>query len=499
MTADIPYSVTGVEDRPLSQYTVEDIPALLAIIDDLRCIITELRAENAHLKARIAELESQVNQNSRNSSRPPSMDGFRRPQTPRTKGERPPGGQKGHKGSTLRPVQNPDEVIVHTVSTCPLCGLSLENVEPSAVDCRQVFDLPPLRFYVTEHRVERTWCPHCKCFHQAEFPPEVAQSVQYGTNLKTFLAYFSVYQLLPYERASEMVFDLFGHSLSPATVVAAVEECSRNLTEAEEHTRELLKTAHVLHVDETGMRVSGTRRWLHVACTDLLTCYGYHQKRGAQATDDMRILPTFRGTMIHDFWATYFKYPSSHAICNAHLMRELQGVTENYRHRWSEALRHLLIEIKRAVDGAKQGDESVLAPERLAAFEERYWKILDEGEDETKVSEVPETQGKRGRKKQSKAKNLLDRCRTYQQEILRFMKDFTIPFTNNQAERDLRMMKVKQKISGTFRSEEGAMNFCRVRGFISTVKKHGRPVLPDLKGVFEGTPFMPTAAHWCPE
>jgi transposase len=199
--------------------------------------------------------------------------------------------------------------------------------------------------------------------------------------------------------------------------------------------------------------------------------------------------------MIHDFWATYFKYPSSHAICNAHLMRELQGISENYRHRWSEALRHLLIEIKKAVDVAKQEDTVVLAPERLVDFEERYRKILDEGEEETKASGVPETQGKRGRKKQPRAKNLLDRCRTYQQEILRFMKDFTIPFTNNQAERDLRMMKVKQKISGTFRSEEGAMNFCRVRGFISTVKKHGRPVLPDLRGVFEGTPFMPTAAH----
>jgi transposase/uncharacterized coiled-coil protein SlyX len=502
VTADIPYPGTGVENRPLPQYTVEDIPVFLAIIDDLKRIITEqqhtiteLRDENAHLKARIAELEAQVNQNSRNSSRPPSTDGFRRPQTPRKKGERPPGGQKEHKGSTLHPVLNPDEIAVHTLSTCPRCGLSLENVEPSTVDCRQVFDLPPLRFYVTEHRVERKWCPRCKCFHQAEFPPEVTQPVQYGINLKTLLTYFCVYQLLPYERASEMVFDLFGHSLSPATVVAAVEECSRNLTEAEEHTRELLKDAQVLHVDETGMRVSGTRRWLHVACTDLLTCYGYHQKRGAQATDDMRILPAFRGTMIHDFWATYFKYPSSHAICNAHLMRELQGISENYRHRWSEALRHLLIEIKKAVDVAKQEDTVVLAPERLVDFEERYRKILDEGEEETKASGVPETQGKRGRKKQPRAKNLLDRCRTYQQEILRFMKDFTIPFTNNQAERDLRMMKVKQKISGTFRSEEGAMNFCRVRGFISTVKKHGRPVLPDLRGVFEGTPFMPTAAH----
>ena len=498
MTADIPSSGMGVEKRPLSQYTVADVPALLAVIDDLERLIAELRDENAHLKARIAEFEAQVNQNSRNSSRPPSMDGFRRPQTPRKKGERSPGGQKGHKGHTLKPVPNPDEVIVYRVSTCSQCGASLENVAPSAVDCRQVFDLPTLRFFVTEYRVEYKWCPHCKCFHRAEFPSEVTQPAQYGTNLKTLLVYFCVYQLLPYERASEMVFDLFGHSLSPATVVAAVEECSQNLTGVEEQIQNLLQDAQVLHVDETGMKVCGTRRWLHVACTDLLTCYGYHRKRGAQATDDMRILPAFRGTMIHDFWATYFKYSSSHAICNAHLMRELQGISENYKHRWSEALRRLLIEIKRAVDAAKQEDQGTLMPEKLAAFEERYRMILDEGEEEAKASGVPEKQGTRGRKKQSRAKNLLDRCRTYQQDILRFMKDFTIPFTNNQAERDLRMMKVKQKISGTFRSEEGAMNFCRVRGFISTVRKHGRPALPDLRGVFEGTPFMPMAAHRVP-
>ena len=321
--------------------------------------------------------------------------------------------------------------------------------------------------------------------------------MQYGITLKTFLVYFCIYQLLPYDRASEMVFDLFGHSLSQATVVAAVGECSQNLTGVEERIRELLQGAQILHVDETGMRVNGTRHWLHVAGTDLLTCYGYHRKRGAQATDAMGILPAFRGTMIHDFWAPYFGYSSDHAICNAHLLRELRGISENYRHQWSEALSNLLLDMKTAVDVAKQ-EGSVLTPERRAAFEERYRRILEAGEEEAKTPGVPEEPGKRGRKKQSKAKNLLDRCRNYQHQILAFMKDFTIPFTNNQAERDLRMMKLKQKISGTFRSEEGAVNFCRVRGFISTIKKHDRPVLSELRAVFEGTPFVPTAAHRMP-
>ena len=425
------------------------------------------------------------------------MDRFCRPKTPRKKGERPPGGQKGHEGHNLRPVPNPDVVIIHTPSTCSRCGASLEHVEPSAVEQRQVFDILHPRIIVTEHRAEHKRCPHCGCSHPTEFPAEVAHHVQYGSNLKALPVYFCIYQLLPYERASEMIFDLFGHSLSPATVVAVTGACSRNLTEVEGTTRNLLQDAQVLHVDETGMRVGDTRHWLHVASTDLLTSYGCHRKRGAQTTDAMGILPAFKGTMIHDFWAPYFRYTSDHAICNARLLRELQGISENDKHQWSEALGNLLIEITTAADIAKQEGRS-LTPEGLATFEGQYREILEAGEEETKISEIPEEQGKRGRKKQSKAKNLLDRCRKYQGEILAFAKDLPIPFTNNQAERDLRMMKLRQKISGVFRSEEGATYFCRVRGFISTIRKHDRPVLSELRRVFEGTPFMPTATHRMP-
>jgi len=350
---------------------------------------------------------------------------------------------------------------------------------------------------VTEHRAEHKRCPHCGCSHPTEFPAEVAHHVQYGSNLKALPVYFCIYQLLPYERASEMIFDLFGHSLSPATVVAVTGACSRNLTEVEGTTRNLLQDAQVLHVDETGMQVGDTRHWLHVVSTDLLTSYGCHRKRGAQTTDAMGILPAFKGTMIHDFWAPYFRYTSDHAICNARLLRELQGISENDKHQWSEALGNLLIEITTAADIAKQEGRS-LTPEGLATFEGQYREILEAGEEETKISEIPEEQGKRGRKKQSKAKNLLDRCHKYQREILAFAKDLPIPFTNNQAEGDLRMMKLRQKISGVFRSEEGATNFCTVRGFISTIKKHDRPVLSELRRVFEGTPFMPTATHRMP-
>ena len=425
------------------------------------------------------------------------MDGFKRPQTPREKGKRPPGGQKGHKGHTLQLDPNPDGVIVHTVSICSQCGESLENVEPFDKECRQIFDFLALCFFVLEHCAEHKRCPRCGCVNKAAFPADVAHPVQYGINLKTFLVYLCVYQLLPYERASEIVSDLFGHQVSPATVVAIVNECSQNLTGVEDDMRKLLQNAQILHVDETGMQVGGTRQWLHVASTDLLTCYGHHRNRGAKATDAMGILPAFQGTAVHDFWAPYFGYACSHAICNAHLLRELRGITENFGHHWSGTLGNLLIEIKAAVDAAKQEGRS-LTPEKIAAFEEQYLRILEAGKEELEASGFHEMQGKHGRKKQSKAKNLLDRCSKYQKEILAFMRDPSIPFTNNQAERDLRMMKLKQKISGTFRSEKGARNFCRVRGFISMIKKHGRQVFPELMRVFEGAPFIPTAIHRVP-
>ena len=405
--------------------------------------------------------------------------------------------RRGHKGHTLQQVPNPDAVIVHTVSTCSRCGTSLENVEPFDRECRQIFDFLAFSFFVLEHCAEHKRCPRCGCVNKAEFPADVKHHVQYGINLKTFLVYLCVYQLLPYERASEIVSDLSGHHVSPATVVSIVNECSQNLGGAEDDIRKLLQNAHILHVDETGMRVGGTRQWLHVASTDLLTCYGYHRNRGAKATEDMGILPEFQGTAVHDFWAPYFGYACSHATCNAHLLRELRGITENFGHHWSGALGNLLSEIKAAVDAAK-GEGRVLTPEKIAAFEEQYLRVLEAGKEELEASDLHEVPGKRGRKKQSKAKNLLDRCYKYQKEILAFMKDSSIPFTNNQAERNHRMMKLKQKISGTFRSEKGARNFCRIRGFISMIKKHGRQVLPELMRVFEGAPFIPTAVHRVP-
>jgi len=304
---------------------------------------------------------------------------------------------------------------------------------------------------------------------------------------------FCVYQLIPYDRIRETFSDIFGRSLSTGTLVNAVQESHRNLAGVEERIRELLKESEVLHVDETGMRVTGIRQWLHVASTDFLTWYGHHKKRGKRATDDMQILPRFKGTMVHDFWAPYFRYPSRHAICNAHLLRELNGISENYQHTWCAELHALLLEIKQDVDAARVHSCS-LGSSKIADFEQRYFRILESGLNEIPAVEIPDSLTKRGRKKQSKAKNLLDRCRNFPHEILAFMHNFSIPFTNNLAERDIRMAKLQQKISGSFRSEEGATAFCRIRGYLSTVKKNDKPVLNSLVGVFRGTPFIPLHA-----
>jgi transposase len=308
------------------------------------------------------------------------------------------------------------------------------------------------------------------------------------------MVYLCIYQLLPYDRISELFSDLFGRSLSTATVVKAVSDCHENLAGVEEQIKELLVEAEVLNVDETGMRVNGIRQWLHVASTEHLTWYGYHQKRGSQATEEMNILPRFGGTMVHDFWASYFKYPCQHALCNVHLLRELRGISENYGQVWSGHMDDLINEIKVAVDMAKKISKP-LNYRQIAGFELRYRQIIELGFLENPVHYSSEKVVKRGRKKQSKTKNLLDRCQKYEYEILSFMRDFSIPFSNNQAERDVRMVKLQQKISGTFRSVAGVSAFCRVRGYISTVKKNDRPVLASIMGIFVGNPFVPTAAH----
>ena len=473
---------------------LENDPEVLAFIKHSQTEKYELKEYCASLEARIAELERQINQNSKNSSRPPSTDGFKRVPKKRKKGKNPPGGQKGHKGNTMEFTKEPDFIEEHRASICEGCGASLDGVEPITVEKRQVNDIPPPEIYVTEHVGESVICPHCGQYHAAPFPAHVKSPLQYGPYIRALMVYLCIYQLIPYDRASEFFSDVYGRAPSKGTIIKTCSDCSEKLVDVEEKIKEHLLKKHVLHADETGMQVNGKREWVHTVSDEKLTFYAHHKKRGSVAIDEMGIIPQFSGVLVHDCWAPYFRYTCTHALCNAHLLRELEGISENFSQNWSVAMQNLLIEI---LEEIRETPENVisLSPERIRDYEERYDAILRMGDEENPISTIPEQKKKRGRPKKTKPQNLIARFRLYKENILRFIKDFRVPFTNNQAERDVRMVKVQQKISGTFRSTEGASNFCRIRGYISTVKKNAVPVLESIRGAFGGNPFTPTEVY----
>lgn len=455
--------------------------------------VEEQSVQIVALQEQVKALEAQLHQNSRNSNKPPSCDTFFRPKSQRPKSDKPSGGQKGHPGHTLKMVDNPDHIIPHRVFTCEECDHSLEETPATDYERRQVFDLPSVKIEVTEHQAEVKTCPYCGYVSKAAFPEEVREHVQYGPRLKATVAYLTNYQLLPLERQAQLFADLFDHSLSQATLINANQAAYNLLEPAEEEIKQQLIASPVLHCDETGLYVDGKRQWLHVVSTDKMTCYAAHHKRGQEATKEMGILPDFQGTAVHDFWKPYYQYECDHALCNAHHLRELTGIAEQDKKQWPQEMKDLLLGIKQTVDETKT-KATALNPVQIQSFEERYNQIIAKGLTE-EPSPTPEYKaGKRGRHKQSKAKNLLDRLREHHREVLAFMYDFRVPFDNNQAERDIRMTKVQQKISGTFRTTQGADIFCRLRGYISTVKKHGLSVIDALQGVFGGNPFIPTRA-----
>lgn len=386
-------------------------------------------------------------------------------------------------------VENPDHTIVHRVSTCEECGCSLQETQASDYERRQVFDLPTIKVEITEHQAEKKLCPHCGCCNKAAFPEDVQFPVQYGPRLKSIGIYLNQYQLLPYERTGELFADIFGHRLSQATLVNANNTCYELLKPVEEESKKQLVNSPVVHFDETGMYINGKREWLHVASTERLTCYAVHPKRGYEATKEMCILPEFQGIAVHDFWKPYFKYDCGHALCNAHHLRELTGVLEQDKQQWPQEMIDLLLEIKKTMEETKV-TANQLDPAQLKNFEERYSQIIENGLAERPLI-IQDQPGKRGRKKQSKAKNLLDRLNEHRLEVLAFMYDFSVPFDNNLAERDVRMTKVQQKISGSFRSFQGAKTFCRIRSYISTVKKNSISVIDAIQAALKGKPFIP--------
>jgi transposase len=448
------------------------------------------------LVAKVQELEARLNKDSHNSSKPPTSDGLRKPpkHSLRHKSGKKSGGQEGHKGRRLEPVAEPKRVVVHAVTCCSRCRASLEGVETETYEKRQVFDLPEkVGLEVTEHRAEIKGCPQCGKVNRGEFPAGVNQETQYGPRVRAQMVYFNTYQYVPLKRTTEIMEDLYGQPVSEGTIVAAVAEAARGVTPVVEQVKEyLIRTEEAVHFDETGMHVGGLK-WLHSASTALATFFAIHAKRGKAAMDEIGILTKRIGWCIHDYWKAYLQYQQAkHGLCGAHLLRELISLVENYLQGWAQAMINLLAEINQAVAAAKALGQQTLAPEQLAGFQKHYDQIVAEGLAVNPPPQRTEEQaGKRGPIKQTPAKNLLDRLRDHPDKVLAFMYDFKVPFDNNQAERDIRMAKLKEKISGCFRSDNGSSAFCQVRSYISTAHKNGQPILNAIYLALTGAPFIP--------
>ena len=463
-------------------------------IHALECQVQDLTTRLDASEQRVRQLEEQVAKDSRNSHKPPSSDGLAKPKPKslRPKSERPTGGQPGHPGHTLRMVEKPDRIVPHRVERCSGCGRSLAGQEPERVERRQVHDLPEPKLEVTEHQAEVKTCP-CGCVNRAAFPPEAVAPVQYGPRVKSVGVYLGEYQLLPFDRLTEIMRDLFAcESFSEGTLANFKADCSRRLEPVEAAIRDLATTAPVAGFDETGVRATGSLHWLHTVSTHFLTWYYAHKRRGCEAMDAAGILADYRGCAVHDFWKSYFDYDCDHALCNGHLLRELVFLWEEQTQKWAKEMIDHLLGIKEAVATACAAGLSALPPTDHDRFLQGYERIVQAGYAQNPVAQPPAGPKRRGRRKQSKARNLLDRFRDHPDNILAFMRNFAIPFDNNQSERDLRMMKLRQKISGTFRSFEALVNFCRIRGYVSTARKNGVNALDALRRVFLGAPFVPT-------
>jgi transposase len=465
--------------------------AVVDLVEKLLSHQAELVQQVQTLTVRVQELETRLNKDSHNSHQPPSSDGLAK--LPRRRSRRrhsgkASGGQPGHAGTTLVQVEQPDEVVAHAAAKCQQCGASLETAPVVERERRQVFDLPPIRPVVIEHQVLHQCCPQCQQLTAGAFPPDVTQPVQYGPEVKALAVYLHEYQHLPLERSQEFFDDVIHLPLSEGTLAHARATCAERLEPVETAIKEAVTGAAVVNYDETGTRIEGKTRWLHVAGTPDWTYYAVHAKRGPAAMDAIGILPAFRGTAVHDAWGGYFTYTCSHGLCNVHLLRDLTAASEGTGQRWPQRMSDLLLEIKATVERARQAGEAQLSTQCRDEFIRQYQLLIQQG---LSANPPPKPTGKRGRPANGPIRSLLLRLQDRQPAVLAFMHDFRVPFSNNLAERDVRMAKVRQKISGGFRSWRGAEIFCRIRGYLSTMRKQGQNPLAALSSVFAGHPLMP--------
>ena len=459
--------------------------------------IASLRSENSELKEtvttlerRIAELEERLGRNPRNSSMPPSLEGLSKPppanRAERRRQKRNPGKQPGSEGRHLAQVLRPDEVIVHRPGTCGSCGGDLTGAEVVSAETRQVFEMPKVRAHVTEHQMQKVRCA-CGSETKAIAPKEATAPACYGPGIRALAVYLSVYQHVPYDRLAEIFSDLVQIPVSVGAIASMVKEAGGGLGLFRSVVSELLLEAPSVHFDETGARVEGSLHWVHVAATSLYTLLHCHKKRGGIALDDVGVIAKMKGVAVHDGFKSYRRYDVVHGLCNAHHLRELQGVIDHFDQDWAAEMIDLLLDAKQAVEDAVAKGHHRLDKKTLEKIRERYDDLIEEGWDANWAS-VARAEGKWYR---SNAQNLVNRLDNHRDDVLRFATNFEVSFDNNQAERDVRLIKLQQKISGSWRTKAGADNFCAVRSYVSTMKKHHQDVLEGLRRLFQGRVWLP--------
>ncbi len=467
------------------------------------------RQLNHQLLRRIRELERElergvqhtVQRDSHNSSLPPSLDPPWQ-KVPRTRSLRKqsglkPGGQFGHRGTTLRQVPQPDQLIIHTPETCTGCGAPVQHSTPTSSIRRQVFDISEGRVKVTEHRAETRRCAACATLTKANFPAQVRAPVQYGPGVLSRSVYLHLYQLLPVARTSETMRDLFACHISAATVQRAARVSSGKLVNTEQRIKAAIRASSVIGVDETGLRVAGRSSYVHVARTEELTHYAYDARRGKAAMDEIGILPQFTNTLVRDGFSSYKWYEQCrHSLCNVHLLRDLVFVGEVGPEQkvWTDPFAKLLLKIKDMVTEARANPaEAQLNEEMKINFLRRYDRLVKRADRLNPPLPKRKAEGLAPQKsvlQQPTPRRLINRLQKRRDEVLRFMTDTSVPFDNNGSERDLRMVKLQQKISGCFRTPDGVRSFCRVRSYLSTARKQGHALLSSLERAFNGKPLI---------
>jgi len=500
----------GMQPEPVGVTREQVVAALAGGPDAVLALVARAVADAvaealAPLVERVRALEAERAKDSHNSSKPPSADATRTGRAPRSlrgkTGQRP-GGQPGHPGRTLALRATPDALVTHAPVACARCGHAFAPEAPAALvaaERRQVFERPPLALVCTEHRVAERVCAGCGTSSRGAFPPEARSTVQYGPGVLALGVYLTTQHLLPVARAAEVLGVLVGQRVSPATLAAAEARGAAALAPVAARVRAGLAAGPVMHLDETGFFVGDgpgpmRRWWLHVVCTPTLTHYAADPHRGTKAHAAVGLLPAYAGTAVHDGYASYFTHAGcTHALCGVHLLRELAGLAEPQPDgrpgaRWAAAFKRALLTMKGAADRARAAGAAALPRPALARYRRRYGALLAAGE----AAEPPPTRGRPGWKpRRSPGGQLLYRLRRDQDAVLRFLTDLRVPFDNSEAERDLRMMKVEQKVSGGFRTPAGAHTFCTLRGYLSTARKQGQSALGALAGLYAGRPFSP--------